>query len=215
MNDTLSYIQLIIQSIYYITYGFIFVEIIRFMSFKDSKSNFKLKFLCYVAVGILLTTIYEQIFSFTEKGSLLYICLSYLITILVAYFLGLLFSCNRLINFILLKLKIQRTPNSNIWKDMVEPYTELVVHLKDNEFCYVGDLVFIEENCRNPKIVLANYQLVRESDAKVVLDYDGVSDRRIMIDTGCIDFIEFIYNGSKKSDTDTKPKGHRCKRIKR
>ena len=210
MNDALNYIQLIVQSIYYITYGFIFVEIIRFMIFKDSKSNFKLKFLCYVAVGILLTTIYEQIFSFTEKGSLLYICLSYLITILAAYFLGLLFSCNRLINFILLKLKIQRTPNSNIWKDMVEPYTELVVHLKDNEFCYV---VFIEENCRNPKIVLANYQLVRESDTKVILDYDGVSGRRIMIDTGCIDFIEFIYSGSKKSDTDKKAKEHRYKQI--
>lgn len=197
MSETLSYIQLIIQSIYYITYGFMFVGIIRFVGFRENNSELKQNILSYVVAGILLKTVYDKTFSFTKQGDFVYILLTYAITILIAYIIGLLFSHTSFLNKLLLKIGIKRTPNKSIWFDMMEPYTELVVHLDGGEYCYIGDLVFIEENCRNPKVVLANYQLVRESDATVVLDYDNTPDRRIMIDTESITLIEFVYQSRK------------------
>lgn len=180
----------------YIAYGSVFLAIYRFITFKDKKQELTEYFLSCATISFVIKTLCSIILALLklskyENTWIYYFCVL-IITSILAFIIAQVSKSKRFNRF-LLRIKIERTTNSTIWDDVLEPNTLLVVHIKNKDLAYVGYHKYSEDRCSNPKIVLYYYQLVELSTTNVLVDYSKDSNRAIMIDTNEIDTIEFVY----------------------
>lgn len=99
---------------------------------------------------------------------------------------------HNLFNILLHKLHVGRTTNSNIWDDVIKPYTWIRVFMKDGS-SYLGQYRYGEAFKSEPIIVLATYQKL-DSDTDVVIDNSQNPNELIMLNTKDFDRIEITYN---------------------
>lgn len=86
-------------------------------------------------------------------------------------------------------LSIARTPNKNIWDDILEPGIWIRVWLKDSSKSYYGQIKFIEDYEREPIIVLEYYQFL-DGDASVLIDNTSEPGRTVMLNLSQFERIE-------------------------
>lgn len=191
--DWITYlINNIPEIISYIVYGYVFLVFYYWISFKDNK-DFNNLLIKSIAASYLLTSVYEL---FIAKYDIVfdnnyYKVISYfVISALLGFAIGKIIS-HRWFNLLLHKLHIGRTTNSNIWDDIIKPYTWIRVFMKDGS-SYLGQYRYGEPFQREPIIVLATYQKL-DKDTDVVIDNSQKMNELIMINTKDFEKIEIIY----------------------
>lgn len=183
----------------YIVYGYIFLSAYYWISFKDNKdfTNLVIK---SIASSFILKSLYELIiqrFNIVFSSELLKIVVLVLISGIAGLVIGRLTS-DRRFNLLLHKLHIGRTTNTNIWDDVIKPYTWVRVFMKDGS-SYLGQYRYGEPFKSEPIIVLATYQKL-DKDTDVVIDNSQNMNELIMLNTKDFDRIEITYTPVKKQN---------------
>lgn len=184
----------------YIVYGYIFLSAYYWISFKDNKdfTNLVIK---SIASSFILKSSYELIvqrFNIVFSSELLKIVVFVLISGVVGLVIGRLVS-DRRFNLLLHKLHIGRTTNTNIWDDVIKPYTWVRVFMKDGS-SYLGQYRYGEPFKSEPIIVLATYQKL-DKDTDIVIENSQNMNELIMLNTKDFDRIEITYVPVKKENT--------------
>lgn len=189
----------------YIVYGYIYLTAYYWISFKDNNdfNNFIIK---SVATSYLLITLYDVIINKYNINLIneYYKVICYFFTSAI---LGLIIgkiTSHRIFNLLLHKLHIGRTTNSNIWDDVIKPYTWVRVFMKDGS-SYLGQYRYGEPFKSEPIIVLATYQKL-DKDTDVVIDYSQNPNELIMLNTKDFDRIEITYNDTNRENWLNKAK---------
>lgn len=107
---------------------------------------------------------------------------------------------HRVFNIVLHKLHIGRTTNTNIWDDVIRPYTWVRVFMNDGT-SYMGQYRYGEPFKSEPVIALATYQKF-DKDTDIVVDHSKDFNELIMINTKDFDRIEIIYSNKSESLND-------------
>lgn len=183
----------------YIVYGYIFLSAYYWISFKDNKdfTNLVIK---SIASSFILKSSYELIvqrFNIVFSSELLKIVVFVLISGIVGLVIGRLTSDGHF-NLLLHKLHIGRTTNTNIWDDVIKPYTWVRVFMKDGS-SYLGQYRYGEPFKSEPIIVLATYQKL-DKDTDIVIDNSQNMNELIMLNTKDFDRIEITYTPMKKQN---------------
>lgn len=105
---------------------------------------------------------------------------------------------HNLFNILLHKLHVGRTTNSNIWDDVIKPYTWVRVFMKDGS-SYLGQYRYGEPFKSEPIIVLATYQKL-DSDTDIVIDNSQNPNEFIMLNTKDFDRIEITYSNVRNEN---------------
>lgn len=105
---------------------------------------------------------------------------------------------HNLFNMLLHKLHVGRTTNSNIWDDVIKPYTWVRVFMKDGS-SYLGQYRYGEPFKSEPIIVLATYQKL-DSDTDIVIDNSQNPNEFIMLNTKDFDRIEITYSNVRNEN---------------
>lgn len=206
MNEIIKLIEVLPEIISYIIYGAIFLSIYNFTTYKEDAQKNKSYLISCVTISFIIKICFDGIIALVNEwlkkelannGTGYYIGII-LFTVLTAYLSGKIVTSSWIKTF-LLKIKIERTPNKNIWDDIIQENTWLYVHIKDKDYAYLGLLQYVEENCSNPKVVLSNYKLITMSTAETKKDYSNDSNKKILLDTSNIEVIEIIYNNKPKN----------------
>lgn len=183
----------------YIVYGYIFLSAYYWISFKDNK-DFTNSVIKSIASSFILKSSYELIvqrFNIVFSSELLKIVVFVLISGIVGLVIGRLTSDGHF-NLLLHKLHIGRTTNTNIWDDVIKPYTWVRVFMKDGS-SYLGQYRYGEPFKSEPIIVLATYQKL-DKDTDIVKDNSQNMNELIMLNTKDFDRIEITYTPMKKQN---------------
>lgn len=183
----------------YIVYGYIFLSAYYWISFKDNKdfTNLVIK---SIASSFILKSLYELIiqrFSIVFSSELLEIVVLVLVSGITGLVIGRLTS-DRRFNLLLHKLHIGRTTNTNIWDDVIKPYTWVRVFMKDGS-SYLGQYRYGEPFKSEPIIILATYQKL-DKDTDIIIDNSQNMNELIMLNTKDFDRIEITYTPVKKQN---------------
>lgn len=183
----------------YIVYGYIFLCAYYWISFKDNKdfTNLVIK---SIASSFILKSLYELIiqrFNIVFSSELFQIVILVLVSCITGLVIGRLTS-DRRFNLLLHKLHIGRTTNTNIWDDVIKPYTWVRVFMKDGS-SYLGQYRYGEPFKSEPIIVLATYQKL-DKDTDIVIDNSQNMNELIMLNTKDFDRIEITYTPRKKQN---------------
>ena len=156
------------------------MKIYSFLKFKDELAeDGKTEFVVLKSVAI--SYIFKLVWDFAYNGLDLNNPICYCF-----YFATMLYSCvvlpyvfyiissSKRLGKLFLKLKIRRTPNDNIWVDIIESGVCLRVFPKNEEKSYYGFCDFCELHSREPIVVLSRYRVL-DKDGKVI--YDATTDK--------------------------------------
>lgn len=193
----ISNIQEIIDSIpaviSYIAYGYIFVSIFYWSSFKDNK-DFNNMLIKSIAMSYLLRNFYtlcESTFNYSFAHTYTKIVAYCFVSGLLALIIGNVLT-NRWANFILHCLGTNRTINDNIWFDVVKSGTWLTIFMEDGT-SYLGQCKYLQPFTEEPIVVLISYQLL-DSQNNIILDYSNEPQCSIMLNTKNFQRIEIEYS---------------------
>lgn len=191
--ELISYIPTIVS---YVAFGGIFLFTFNFITVKEQRDKTDNFLIACITVSFVIKTILSQILKTIAEDSGKYLLIGCTFSAVIAYLFGLV--CNsRRFNNLLLKLGINRTTNGNIWKDIIRPYTWLLVHINGEEYGYLGEVKNVEEHTSAPKIVLKNFSKINIRTGSEIVDYSDDKNRSVLIDTKCADVIEVIYTDYK------------------
>lgn len=205
MDDILAIISSLPTIMSYIIYGFIFVSIFNFITIKRTNNENNHFVVSCISISFILRCIYEYLFGLFDKyglatvqiGSAGFYVVTVIITIAVAYILGIVVS-SKYVNDVLLRIGVKRTVNSNMWQDIVGDNMWMFLKFKEEDYGYLGICKYVEEESGKPRILLQRYQLIEVSTGDVKVDYSNEVNRCILIDTNDIDTIELIYTDNDK-----------------
>lgn len=201
IEELISKIPIIIS---YVAYGAVFLSLYNFLKLKESKLDTKSYLVSCLTISYIIRAITRFILSpRIADDSTGFILVGILISVVSAYLFGIV-SRNKRFNKFLLKIGIERTVSGgSFWDDVIDSYTWLLMHINGEEYGYLGEVVFIEENTSVPKFLLQRYQKIDIHTGDVIEDYSENFDMKIVIDSKKSDIIEVIYT-SKESPTKEK-----------
>lgn len=111
------------------------------------------------------------------------------------------------------KLHIGRTTNTNIWDDVIKPYTWVRVFMKDGT-SYMGQYRYGEPFKSEPIIALATWQKFNK-DVDIVIDNSHKLNELIMLNTKDFDRIEITYVEPPERSNKIRERLVRWKQIKK
>ena len=183
----------------YLVQGFCFISVFSFIT-KDSGERIKSSLLLpSVATSYVLKLIYDKTIisllnndiKINSNSAWYYIGLI-LFSVLLAYLLGI-FVLSKLFNFMLDKLNIPHSVNSNFWLDIYKRETWLNIYLKEQDFNVLGQIKYIEENQRNPYICLCNYSMYdKETGNEYPIDIQEGEEHSIILELKDIEHIKVV-----------------------
>lgn len=191
------------EIISYVVYGYIFLVVYNWISFKDNK-DFNNLLIKSIAASYLLTSIYGLVM---DKYNIVFcnnhykVVIYFSISALLGFLLGKIIS-HRWFSLLLYKLHIDRTINENIWDDVIKPNTWVRVFMKDGN-SYLGQYRFGEPYKSEPIIALVNWQKL-DKDADIVIDNSQNPNELIMINTKDFEKIEITYSDNEPQNILTK-----------
>lgn len=196
VNDLIENIPNIIS---YIVYGYVYLSVFYWISFKDN-DDFENLLIKSVAVSYLLTNIFDLI---VNKYNIMFVddydkVIKYFIASAILGFLVGKIISHRWFNHILYKLNIERTMNKNIWDDVIKPFTWVRVFMEDGS-SYQGQVKYIEPFKSEPIIALITWQKL-DVDVDIVIDNSQNPNELILLNTKDFVKIEITYqNVNRKS----------------
>ena len=153
--------------------GYVFLLVFRFVSWGSNKNDLRHTVFSSIIGSFIIKTTFDILFdSFNEyfsRNPAPYSMLLFLFSVMFGYSLAILIRSD-LWHYLSLRFNISRSPNTNVWNDIVKPGVWIKIYMKDGITTYLGQIVICEENNREPIIVLARYQLVN-TKGEVILDY--------------------------------------------
>lgn len=180
----------------YIVQGYVFLVAYYWITFKDNK-NFTNLIIKSIAVSYILKIVFDKICSGCDVS---FECdadyMSWLIGL--SAISGLLIgkiTTHRWFNFVLNKFHIGRTTNTNIWDDIIKPYTWVRVFMRDGS-SYLGQYKYGEPFKSEPIIALVTWQKL-DKDSDVVIDNTQNLNEVILLNTKDFEKIEITYNDVK------------------
>ena len=195
INDIINGIPRIMDSI---MYGYIFLFVYRWISFKD-KSDQRYTLIVSIILNYLLVSGYSWIalhkqFSFLLAHRMIY-------CILIAFILGILFGLivrSDSYAEILRDLHIARDSVDNIWDSAIKNGTWLRIYTKDPNISYLGYVIKSEPFRRNPHIILGGYQILDIND-EVLANYQENENEQVILSTENFDRVEITYTAKSVS----------------
>ena len=176
----------------YIVQGYVFLIAYYWISFKDN-SDFNNVIIKSIAASYILKLIFEKLcnkFNILFVNDVDYMIYLILFSTLLGFVIGKIIT-QRWFKAILHKLQIGRTTNTNIWDDVIKPYTYLRIFMKDGS-SYLGQIRYSEPFKSEPIVVLKSYQKL-DKDTDVVIDHSHEENELIMLSTKDFDRIEIVY----------------------
>lgn len=137
-------------------YGYIFLTVYEFVSFKDS-SDKKYKLISSVVANYIITLLFSYI-------GVKHIVAKIIISVLLGYVIAKIICSDKWNNILLNSLHIQRTSNTNIWDDAIKEGYGVEIFEKNSNISYYGICKYIEPFERNPIIVLSRYQILENGN---------------------------------------------------
>lgn len=190
-----DFIKYLPDALIYIVSGFLFIKVFNFINFKPNDNNISNILVSSVSIGFIIKSSYE----FLNPKNNMDLTVSYLIlcmfSIILGYIASLIYN-SKIFGNILKLFKISRTVNKDIWDDIIDKNysTFIKIQMKtDKDIIYYGRIKLIEENNRNPYILLWDYQTFNNS-GKLIDDYSGDRSHQLLLDSKEAMLIEMIYN---------------------
>jgi len=161
------------------------------VSWQYGKRELKHILLVSVVINFIVKTIFDILIGQCLVSNIqLYTCLLFLVAITSAYLIALL-SRSKLWENICKWLEVNRTQNTYIWNDIFKRDAWIRIYLKDGVTTYLGQILMCEENCREPIVVLARYQLVnRKGD--IIIDNSNCDKEFIILNLKDFERAELI-----------------------
>ena len=137
----------------YIMYGYIFLSVYQFITFKDMKDQ-KYKIITSIVLNYVLLKAYELIPRIPHNNVILYV----VITVVIAYVIGRVVVSNWWNNKILLRLGIHRTVNEDTWKDILKTDGYgIEISEKGSDISYYGAVKYADNHSDHPVVALSYY----------------------------------------------------------
>ena len=163
----------------YLMPGFICIYIFRYVAWDFNERELKHVFLGSVVISFVIKTIFDVFaISLSIDNLHFYTVLLFICSVVSSYASAILVR-SKIFAFLCEKMKIYRTPNKQIWNDILKISSIVRVHLKDGITTYMGQITLLEENCREPIIVIRRYQLLN-TDGEVIINNND-DDKEFMI----------------------------------
>ena len=175
----------------YLIHGYVFIIIYRFIAFKSPSQKLDNTIFKSVVVSYLLKIIFDYFRGeWLSDNIILYTIILLLYSAILAYIVGIV-SKSRKFSRLLLCIGIDRTPNDNIWTDIIRDNMWVRVYLKSRNVSYLGQYKYGEDFEREPIIVLSTYQLLDEY-SQPIADYTNDPKSFIVLNTKDFEHIEII-----------------------
>lgn len=176
-TDLINNLPRIITSI---LYGYVFLSVYEFISFKDTKNQSH-----KIILSIVLNYILVNFFSIIPRiphNRVVYLIMS----ILLGYVIGLIIISEKF-NALLSKIQIHRTTNENFWDDVFKSGYRVEVFDKDGKTSYTGTCRYRQDQDGDPKIALTYYRIL-ENGKLTDPENDWSEDKASMIVLNLKDF---------------------------
>ena len=196
MKETIQLIDSIPIIISYVAFGSVFLFTFNFITYKDRQVEIKNYLISCVTASFVIRIILNQLFKTIPENSKKYFLIGCVFSAVTAYIGGIICNSKRF-NRVIQLLGIYRTTNNVIWKDVIEPYTWLFMHINGEDYGYLGEVKYVKKKTSTPKVVLKNYSKVNIKTGKDIVDYCDDKNRTILIDSKNTDIVEIIYTGDK------------------
>lgn len=189
IDDLLILISNLPNIFWYFAPGYIFIKIYTHVTYNDNDDNLNHILLRSMVVSFVIKTIFDFAVDSINIGNTVYSILLLFFTVMISYFTAIFFKSTSY-DKIQTMLKINRTQNGNVWYDIFKKDAWVRIFLKDGVTTYLGKIEMLEENNREPIIVLSNYQLINIKGI-VILDYSDNLKEKIILNVKDFERIEF------------------------
>lgn len=176
----------------YFVGGYVFLITYKFVAFKQEKAEPKYLIFKSVIANTIVKNLYDYIFKIEETNKL-YVPILCLICAMLGVVCGKLIRWKKLHN-LLFKIGIHRTPNENIWDDVIKDGQNCWVRLRSpkiDDLQYQGVFKYGEEFKSEPIVALGNYQVLN-MNGDIITDYSD-TDNILMLNTKNFEKIEIVY----------------------
>lgn len=147
--------------------------------FRSIVGSFIIKSLFDIIIGAYLA-------ESTAFYSIMLLALSFVLAYLIALFMK--SKCYERVQHL---LKINRTQNHCIWHDIFAKQAWVRVFMPDDHLTYLGQIELLEENQREPILLLGKYQVIG-MDGDVIVDYSEKPTEKIILNLKNFEKIELI-----------------------
>lgn len=181
----------------YLVQGYCFISVFCFITKNSSKRRKGSLLLSSVAISYILKLIYDKSVMLVLGRFILYNSTWYyiglvLLGVALAYLLGI-FTLSKPFNYLIKKLNIPRSVNSNFWLDIYKQGTWLNIYLKGQDFNILGQIKYIEEGSRSPYICLSNYSIYDKiTGEEYPLTIQENEEHSIILELKDIEYIKVI-----------------------
>lgn len=193
INWVKELIEMLPDVIQNIMYGYIFLFIYRWITFKRSQ-NTKYTLITSIIMNYILVLIFQYIsrfdkFAFLTNNTVLwYSILSFVLGLGIGWIIK-----SDSYNEILRDIRTGRDAVDNIWDNAIKNGTWLRIYTKDQNISYLGSVVKSEPYASNPKIILNRYSIL-DLDGNVLADYSKDEKEYVIMNTDDFDRIEITYS---------------------
>ncbi len=175
----------------YVIPGYLFLELFNWISSKGETAKIDHLIFTSVTASFLLKVLFDFVTnSIINESSRLYPLLLILSGVMAGILGGYVVTGNKFNNR-LASLHLGKTTNKNIWIDVLRPSCLIRVFMPDDT-SYYGVFKYVEENNREPIVVLSNYQYL-DKDGKILIDRFRQEEDIIMLNTSQFTKIEITY----------------------
>lgn len=197
MKDITEFINGLPNILSNVVFGFVFISVFHLVTRRHNDSNKKYLIMCSIAISFILKLIFNGVIHCTglniKIDTALYYFILLLLTILVAYGIGRIVDADWF-DKVLEKIGIDHTVRPTIWDDAIKNYTKATIVLRSQpQFVYSGQIKLVEEDEREPIIVLCYYQIFDKNANKAITNYSTDDKKTIMLNYKDILEIEFDY----------------------
>lgn len=171
ITDLINNLPNIIESI---MYGYIFITIYEFVSFKDTVDK-KYKLISSIVANYILM----NLFTFIHVDN---IVLKLILSVLFGCIIATVIYSGVWNNLLLNIFKIKRTSHANIWDDAIQNSCGVEVFEKNSNISYYGICNYVEQFERYPIIILSKYQVLEDGELKnEELDFSNDNTKTIVL----------------------------------
>lgn len=181
----------------YFVEGYIFVSTYKFIASKDKAIETKYLLLKSVVISFVIKTLFDcscSLFGISFTSDSIYTLVLCALSVVLGYVCGKIVIAEWF-HKVLFSLGVQRTPNQNIWDDVIGERQNCWVCLQSKQkenIKYLGLCSYIEDYEREPIFALKYYQVLNNK-GEVVADYSD-SDNVIVLNTKDFERIDIFYD---------------------
>lgn len=194
MFNIKEFVAYLPEILIYIVSGFLFIKVFYFINYKNTDTNITYILVSSISIGFIIKYSFDLINIKKYLNVQLYYLILCAISVVMSFIVSFIYNSQMYAN-ILKWFKVNRTINKDIWDDIIDKKypTFVKMQMKSDKNYYYGQVKLVEENNKNPYIVLFEYQCFN-SEGVLLADYSNDGTYQILLDTKEAISIELIYN---------------------